>query len=451
MLVHLAMMLSPVNADDGPAPSPPPPCDVDDSSNACNCPYGVPSVVPLTANCCFGPFGGECGVSRYNECCVFPPPPLPPPAPSPPGPFVEGSICDPTLPDACGNPSHASGSGLTCVPSASGDIPTPPARCQPSPGCPSCTGFRVFSGGEYYENPHGNYRYPRSMPPIFAGMAAPERGGGASYVYDLNVTFRKDAYKSDPTGTTNVTYYFELIGCVYNFTSTPDHPVDRPVLYDPTTGLPIAAPFCEGGQKIRSGEEGKYMENFGKFVDNDEGKGTPFVPVPTSDSTPVSKIFEFLWCPDQDQFQVTVFKQGQQIGPHKGCPYQFRSQTFNVQALQAEKASLQAENDRLRSGCAFPPPPSPPSSPSPPDLEGSNCDPELLNACGNPLNGLTCAQGNTVGFTCQRLTANKACDKLKKVSGGLKWRKTIVEKWGERVEKWVKKEKKWEKRCPTSD
>ena len=56
-----------------------------------------------------------------------------------------------------------------------------------------------------------------------------------------------------------------------------------------------------------------------------------------------------------------------------------------------------------------------------------------------------------MGFTCQRLTANKACDKLKKVSGGLKWRKTIVEKWGKKVEKWVKKEKKWEKRCPTSD
>ena len=86
-----------------------------------------------------------------------------------------------------------------------------------------------------------------------------------------------------------------------------------------------------------------------------------------------------------------------------------------------------------------------------PFVEGSNCDPELLNACGNPLNGLTCAQGNTVGFTCQDLTANKACEKLKKVSGGLKWRKTIVEKWGKKVEKWVNKEKKWEKKCSTSD
>ena len=200
------------------------------------------------------------------------------------------------------------------------------------------------------------------MPPIFAGMA---RGGGASYVYDLNVTFRENAYVTDPTGTTNVTYYFELAGCTYdNITFGPGKEQPRPVQYN-ATGFPIDPPFCNDATGFRSGEEGKYVENFGKFVDDYEGKGTPFVPVPTSDSTPVSKIFEFLWCPDQDRFHVTVFKQGD---PVSGCPYQFRSQT------------------------SVPPPP---SSPSPPEsvVKGSICNPALPGACGstsNPPSGLTC-------------------------------------------------------------
>lgn len=339
-----------------PSPAPPPLCG---GLGSCNCPYdpstGVsfPSVSPLTSKCCrhydFPGDPGECGEPGEGdpgECCVFPPPP------SPPEPVVEGSICNPTLPGACGNPP----SGLTCVPSASEVIPTPPARCQRFAGCPSCTGRRVNSGGEYYFNPHGDYRYPRSMPPIFAGMA---RGGGASYVYDLNVTFRENAYLTDPTGTTNVTYYFELAGCTYdNITFGPGKEQPRPVQYN-ATGFPIDPPFCNDATGFRSGEEGKYMENFGKFVDNDEGKGTPFVPVPTSDSTPVSKIFEFLWCPDQDRFHVTVFKQGD---PVSGCPYQFRSQA---------------------------------SSPSPPEsvVKGSICNPALPGACGstsNPPSGLTC-------------------------------------------------------------
>ena len=75
-----------------PSLSPPPVCG---GRGACNCPRGVASVVPLTANCCSGqsgdPYdGGECLIGRYDECCVFPPPPpppsLPPPPPSPPEP-----------------------------------------------------------------------------------------------------------------------------------------------------------------------------------------------------------------------------------------------------------------------------------------------------------------------------------------------------------------------------
>ena len=339
-----------------PSPAPPPLCG---GLGPCNCPYGIPSVSPLTSKCCrhydFSGDPGECTLPQRDECCVFPPPP------SPPEPVVEGSICNPTLPGACGNPP----SGLTCVPSASEVIPTPPARCQRFAGCPSCTGRRVAgysTGGEYYVNPHGDYRYPRSMPPIFAGMA---RGGGASYVYDLNVTFRENAYVTDPTGTTNVTYYFELAGCTYdNITFGPGKEQPRPVQYN-ATGFPIDPPFCNDATGFRSGEEGKYVENFGKFVDDYEGKGTPFVPVPTSDSTPVSQIFEFLWCPDQDWFHVTVFKQGD---PVSGCPYQFRSQT------------------------SVPPPP---SSPSPPEsvVKGSICNPALPGACGstsNPPSGLTC-------------------------------------------------------------
>ena len=73
-----------------PSPPSPPPCG---DQGACVCPYDTstgdsfPSVVPLTANCCFGPVVGECGYGRADECCVVPPPPSPPsPPPSPPSP-----------------------------------------------------------------------------------------------------------------------------------------------------------------------------------------------------------------------------------------------------------------------------------------------------------------------------------------------------------------------------
>eukprot|EP00964_Phaeocystis_antarctica_P119618 scaffold83334_cov72-Phaeocystis_antarctica.AAC.4 len=96
-----------------PSLSPPPICS--DPIRVCNCPRGVASVVPFTANCCSGqsgdPYdGGECSYGQWAECCVFPPPspsptpPPPPPSPPSPEPVVEGSLCDPALLNACGNP-----------------------------------------------------------------------------------------------------------------------------------------------------------------------------------------------------------------------------------------------------------------------------------------------------------------------------------------------------------
>jgi len=123
--------------------------------------------------------------------------------------------------------------------------------------------------------------------------------------------------------------------------------------YDPpgTKNCPIDPPYCNGGQLIRSEVKGEEATiNHGRFVvvQNPELPSetiTKFEIVPKQSTVPVSKIFEFTWCPAQDKFQVTVYKQG---NADTGFPYQFRSQTHNVVALQSEKAVLQAEIDQLK-------------------------------------------------------------------------------------------------------
>ena len=51
----------------------------------------------------------------------------------------------------------------------------------------------------------------------------------------------------------------------------------------------------------------------------------------------MSNVFEFHWCPDQNEFQVTVFK--------KGGPYLFRPQSPEVKTLEAEKAFMQEQHE----------------------------------------------------------------------------------------------------------
>ena len=158
----------------------------------------------------------------------------------------------------------------------------------------------------------------------------------------------------------------------------------RPVTYT-ADGYPIKPPSCDpqaGGKVLRSEADGKEMINFGRFNDSyyGVGKGSLFIPVQRPN---VSNIFEFHWCPDQNEFQVTVFK--------KGGPYLFRPQSPEVETLEAEKAFMQAEIDQLKADniqlqanntqfCVA----LPPSSPSPPPTE---------DTCTDEATDFTCKKG----------------------------------------------------------
>ena len=165
----------------------------------------------------------------------------------------------------------------------------------------------------------------------------------------MKVTFRPDAFDKDPAGTTSVPYEFDTKGCLYQPLPTPGNPngfSPRPVTYEPcnydrTKMCPKAPPICDGGTLIRSEVKGPdSTNNTGRFVDYSDYSTFEIV-----SNVTVSQIFKFTWCPAQDKFQVTVFKQGNR---RTGCPYQFYQQTDNVVALQSEKARLQAEINRLK-------------------------------------------------------------------------------------------------------
>merc|ERR1712194_86370 len=114
-------------------------------------------------------------------------------------------------------------------------------------------------------------------------------------------------------------------------------------------------PSCNGGKLLRSEVKGpESMNNTGRFVDGKNPDGSDYSKFELNPKSgdpsrgAVSNILEFTWCPAQDLFHATVYKQGHLDGPYKGCPYIFRHQTHNVVALQSEKASLQAEIDQLK-------------------------------------------------------------------------------------------------------
>jgi len=168
----------------------------------------------------------------------------------------------------------------------------------------------------------------------------------------VNVTFAKDAFNGDPTK--SVPYEFDLTGCMF-------HPsfVPRPVQYEQCPNDPTGTKYCptiskqpscdDRGTLIRSEVKGpESTSNTGKFVDGQNPDGSDYSKFEIVSRVPVSNIFEFTWCPAQDMFLVTVYKQGHLDGPYKGCPYIFRSQTSNVVGLQWEKGLMQAEIDQLK-------------------------------------------------------------------------------------------------------
>jgi len=234
-----------------------------------------------------------------------------------------------------------------CPPDTDTDLEGNPDVCQ-YPEHFECYGYR-----DYYPNPRGLYRNQEKIP---AGG-----GRGTAEVNDVNVTFGPNAFEYDGcNGCQDVPYGFDVSGCMWPPTrERPYQFKPRPVeyercLYDPpnTNNCVKDPPTCYGGQQLRSEVKGAESKiNWGKFVDYADYSKFEIVPQPNStvpQSGPISKIFEFTWCPAQDKFQVTVYKKGHVNGPFRGCPYQFYNQTYIVVALQLEKALLQAEIDQLK-------------------------------------------------------------------------------------------------------
>ena len=207
----------------------------------------------------------------------------------------------------------------------------------------TCTGARTD-----HPNPLGHYRNQDTIP---AGQ-----GNMQAVVTEVQVNFTDTAFDG---GDTDVTYLFDVFGCMWDSSFVP-RPVEYEQCYSEKIGTKNCPkiskqPGCNGPLQIRSevkGEESK--SNTGRFVDGKNSDGSDYSKFELNPKSgdpskgAVSNIFEFTWCPVQDVFHATVYKQGHLDGRYKGCPYIFRNQTHNVVWLQSEKALLQAEIDQLK-------------------------------------------------------------------------------------------------------
>ena len=160
-----------------------------------------------------------------------------------------------------------------------------------------------------------------------------------SLVTKVEVIFDNDRYNDGENRYDKnfVTYDFISTGCTYG-----NGKFNESVKYNTTTNRPINPPKCTTKTEGEFNSDGEPIKKqkpvYGAF--NDEyysvGNGALFNPVEASPNT-VSKIFEFHWCPDQNTFQVMVFKTG---------PYQFvhvKPEDI-VAGKQTEIDQLQADN-----------------------------------------------------------------------------------------------------------
>jgi len=212
----------------------------------------------------------------------------------------------------------------------------------------SCTGSRHANEcGRHFCNPDGNYSAYYNIP------GNPDQGTEEKgTVTKVEVIFDNTQYNSENRYNYDLVKY-ELIstGCTYD-----DGKYNGSVKYDKTTGLPIDPPKCStklDGEVNSDGEPIKSQNSsFGRFNDTyyGVGKGSLFIPV-SSDYRPPntpSNIFEFHWCPNENTFQVTVFKTG---------PYQFvhlkpeavvAGMRAEIDQHETTIAEMQAEIDQLQ-------------------------------------------------------------------------------------------------------
>ena len=201
----------------------------------------------------------------------------------------------------------------------------------------TCTGTRTSCNrggvGRCDPKTHGFYINDQGIP----GGPGSNPGEVTKVIVSFDVK-SQDAFDDEyQTGENQmIPYKLETIGCTYGNASYYFTP--RPVEYNKTTGAPIGAPKCNDNlPKVRD----EYVQ--GRFI-NDSNIFTP-----VSD---VSNIFKFTWCPDQDQFHVTVFRSGNYVFTHHTglelLQAEIDQHDTTVAEMQAEIDQLQADNIQLQ-------------------------------------------------------------------------------------------------------
>jgi len=202
-----------------------------------------------------------------------------------------------------------------------------------APGNCPCTGTRALCNRKSC-NPRQDGRYITNG--VIPGWGAGP-GSKTGNVTKVVVTFGKNAQTAfDDEYRTGknpiVPYKLETVGCTYGNASYYFKP--RPVTYQ--NGVPVnPRPTCNYNEPKDRKEEVK-----GQFDDST----TPPTFIPVSD---VSDIFKFTWCPNEDQFHVTVFRSGNYVFTHHTglelLQAEIEQHETTVAAMQAEIDQLQAD------------------------------------------------------------------------------------------------------------
>ena len=224
--------------------------------------------------------------------------------------------------------------------------PRPPFTCTlacnnfSQPDQEPCTGSRTDCG-RHFCNPDGKYEA------YYKIQARPGQGSESGTVTKVEVIFNNTSYNNEnPYNKDLLNYTLISTGCTYG-----NGTYEGSVKYDKTTNKPINPPNCTTKTDKEFNSDGEPIKKqdlpVGRFNDTyyGVGNGSLFVPVSSDFRAKVSNIFEFHWCPDQNTFQVMVFKTGPyqfvHLKPEDICSAQYETTVAEMQAkidqLQADK------------------------------------------------------------------------------------------------------------------
>jgi len=295
-------------------------------------PQWLPVLLAAAPGSCTGWYGSPCNTGCTTRC---------PTANKPCNAEVynETGFCQ------CGNENVAFSCDI-------GGDPRPPFTCTlacnnfSQPIQESCTGSRHGTDcGRPSCNPHGKYEAYYDIP------ARPGQGPDGGIVSKVEVIFDNAPYNYGENRYDKdlVSYALMSTGCSYG-----DGEYNGSVKYNKTTNRPIKPPACNPKPDKEFNSDGEPIKsqgtNVGRFNDTHYGvdKGALFIPVRSEYRSTVSNIFEFHWCPDQNTFQVMVFKTGPYQSVHLKPEDIVAGMRAEIDQHETTVAEMQAEIDQLQ-------------------------------------------------------------------------------------------------------